>query len=349
MPINVGVIGCGSLGTKRHIAEMAYNPDARMVAFCDNVVSRAQEQAKLHHGKAYADYKALLKHPKLQAVVIATPNYLHAPITIAALQAGKHVLVEKPMAGSREEAQAMIAAADKSGKYLMIGQNQRLMPPHVKAKEILDAGKLGKPLSFRTAFKHRGPVRWCVDKSADTWFFKKKEAVMGVCGDLGIHKADLMRFLLGEELVQVSAQIDTLYHTYPNGKLIDVDDNAMLIVKSASGVMGSIILSWTNFGEAEANYTVIYCEKGVLMLATNPQYPVIVRYADGGEELHKVGSMATNEKQVDSFVSQTFLECIRTQTPPSIDGWEGYKSLNVILTAFDADAQKRTLPVKMPK
>src|SRR2546426_9542 len=85
-----------------------------------------------------------------------------------------------------------IAAAKKNGKYLMIGLNQRLMPPHVRAKEIIQTGRLGKVLSFRTAFKHPGPEGWSVD-AAKSWFFRKDQAFMGVTGDLGIHKADLLR------------------------------------------------------------------------------------------------------------------------------------------------------------
>jgi predicted dehydrogenase len=162
-------------------------------------------------------------------------------------------------------------------------------------------------------------------------------ASMGVCGDLGIHKADLMRYLLGEEIVEVQANIDTLAKTYDNGKKIDVDDNAMLLVKTASGAMGSIIISWTNYGELEANYTIIYCEHAALMLAADPKFGVIVRHRNGEEECYRVGKLATNEDQTGSGVSQMFIESIVTNRPPLIDGVEGYKSLDVILTAFDAN------------
>ena len=92
----------------------------------------------------------------------------------------------------------------------MVGHNQRLMPPHVKAREILASGRLGKVLSFRTAFKHGGPEGWCIERSLNTWFFKKAEAVLGVTGDLGVHKADLMRYLLGENFVEVGGILATL-------------------------------------------------------------------------------------------------------------------------------------------
>jgi len=350
MRVNIGVVGCGAIGTRRHIPDLSVTQDATIVAFCDIKESRAKAAAsKYGSGTAYADFEKFLKHPGLDAVVIGTPNYLHAAQSIAALKAGKHVLVEKPMATTREEAKAMMAAADEAKKFLMVGQNQRLDRAHQKAREILASGRLGRVLTFRTAFKHGGPDSWSIDSGPGTWFFKKSQAVIGVCGDLGIHKADLMRYLLQEEITDVSAMITTQDKRYADGKLIDVDDNAMLLVKTTSGTTGSIIIAWTNYGERESNYTVLYCEKGVMMLASDPTYGVIVRYADGQEELYKTGVMSTNEKQVRSGVSDMFLNSILTNTKPPIDGMEGYKSLDVILSAFDSNATGKTVKVASAK
>ena len=346
MSIQVGVVGCGAIGQRRHLPELAGNEDATIVAVCDKNAARVREIGEKYEAQPYTDFEQMLKHPDLEAVVIGTPNYLHAPMTIAALKAGKHALVEKPMALSRDEARAMIAASRKSGKFLMVGQNQRLDGQHREARAIIESGRLGRPLSFRTAFKHRGPETWSVDGGPGTWFFQKKLAGMGVCGDLGIHKADLMRYVLGEDIVEVTAMIDTQHKTYANGKKIDVDDNAMLVCRTASGVMGSIIISWTNYGEWESNYTVIYCEKGVMMLAMDPKYGVQVRYKTGREELYKTGDISTNDRQVSSGVTEMFVRGIKENKAPSIDGNEGYKSLSVILTAFESQDQGRTLKVK---
>ncbi len=345
MPINIGIVGCGAIALRRHIADLTHNADAKMVAFCDVVLSRAQEQAVKFGGQAYADLKSLLEHPGLDAVIVCTPNTLHAPQTIAAFKAGKHVLVEKPMAVTRDEARAMIDAAKSAGKFLMVGQNQRLAAAHIKAREILATGALGKVLSFRTAFKHRGPETWSIDSGPGTWFFKKNLSGMGVCGDLGIHKADLMRYLLGDEIVEVSAMMGTCHKTYADGSPIDVEDNAMLLVKTARGTMGSIIISWTNYGESEANYTVLYCQRGVMMLAMDPEYGVVVRYVNGNEEKHKLGKMSTNEKQQRSGVSDMFINSILSKTEPPINGTEGYRSLDVIITALEASARGTTLKV----
>lgn len=336
MPVRYGVVGCGAIAQRRHIPECINNPDSKLVALCDPNLERIEGISKAYGGsaKCYTDYAQMLKDPNVDAVVVAGPNSMHASQSIEALQAGKHVLCEKPMATTREEAKAMMATATKAGKYLMIGLNQRLMPPHRRAKEILDSGRLGRVIAFRTAFQHPGPEGWSVD-GGKSWFFQKGSAFMGVTGDLGVHKADLLRWLLGQEFTEVGGFISTLDKKGPDGKLIDLDDNAFLKLKTDKGVLGSMILSWTNYGPEE-NYTILFCEKGVLSIGTDPTYGVIVDYRNGEKELHKVGEMSTNTKQVPSGIIDSFTENILNGKAPAIDGVEGYRSLDVILTAMDA-------------
>ena len=314
-----------------------------LLGIADANQTRCEELGSKFGVKSFCDHKDLLKMGEIDAVVVSGPNALHASQTIDALNAGKHVLCEKPMAISREEAKSMIAAAEKNKKYLMIGLNQRLMPPHVRAKEILKTGRLGNVLSFRTAFKHPGPEGWSVD-AAKSWFFRKDQAFMGVTGDLGIHKADLMRWLLDQEFTEVGGLITTLDKRDAEGNLIALDDNAYLTLKTSGGVIGSMILSWTNYG-MEENYTVLYCQNGVLSLGTDPTYGVIVDYKNGERELHKVGEMSTNIKQVPSGVIDSFTRNILDGKAPEIDGWEGYKSLDVILTAQEAAKQGKVMKI----
>ena len=346
MPVKYGIVGCGAIGQRRHIPECAANPDSKLVALVDPVADRVEELSSRFGAKPYTDFKKMLENPEIEAVVIAGPNSLHAAQTIEALNAGKHVLCEKPMATSREDARAMIKAAEKTGKYLMIGLNQRLMPPHVRAKEILNSGRLGKPISFRTAFKHPGPEGWSVD-GGKSWFFKKAEAFMGVTGDLGVHKADLMRWLLGQEFTEVNGFISTLDKTDATGKFIEIDDNALLTLRTDKGILGSMILSWTNYG-VEENYTIVYCTKGVLSIGTDPVYGVIADYRNGEREMHKVGEMSTNIKQVPSGIIDSFTRSILQKEPPKIDGEEGYRSLDVILTAMEAAKSGKTMKIGMP-
>ena len=343
MPVKYGIIGCGAIGQRRHIPEIAANPYATVAALADPVVDRVRELGRKHGAAVFTDYTQMLAEADLDAVVVCGPNAFHAQQTIDAFKAGKHVLVEKPMACTRIEARAMIAAGKKAGKFLMVGQNQRLMAAHKKAREILDSGRLGKVLAFRTSFKHPGPDAWSID-GAKSWFFKKEAAVMGVTGDLGVHKADLMRWLLGQEFIEVSALITTLDKRTPDGKIIPLDDNACLLLKTSGGIIGSIEVSWTNYG-MEDNATLVYCQQGVIYLGTDREYGVIVQYRNGNKELHKVGEMATNTKQVGSGVTEAFTRAILARKAPEIDGMEGYRSLDVILTAMESAKAGKTLKI----
>ena len=176
MSIRVGIIGCGKIAQVRHIPEYAANPNTEVYGFYDINRARAEELAQRHGGKAYASYEELLADPTIEAVSVCAANHVHAEISIAALKAGKHVLCEKPMAVTLAECEAMVAAARESGKYLMIGQNQRLAKAHVKAKELIEQGAIGKVLTFRAIFGHGGPETWSVDPGKNTWFFDKTKA-----------------------------------------------------------------------------------------------------------------------------------------------------------------------------
>ena len=334
--IKVAVIGCGAIAKHRHIPEYANNPNVDLVAFCDPVIERAEAYAKQYGAKAYENYQDLLQSEQIDAVSVCTPNVYHAPITIAAAAAGKHVLCEKPMAVSKEEAKAMIQAAKDAGVFLMIGHNQRLMPPHQKGKEVLNRGYLGKVLTFRTAFGHPGPENWSVD-GKDSWFFQKDKAFIGAMGDLGVHKADLLRWLLDDEVVEVSAFVDTLHK-----KDTDVDDNAVSIVRTAKGVIGTLTASWS-YQPHEDNSTVLYCEKGTMRLNADPVYQVIVELIDGSVERYEVGAVATNEKQTNSGVVDRFITSIATHTKPEISGEEGLKALEIVLAMLESSQTRKMI------
>jgi UDP-N-acetylglucosamine 3-dehydrogenase len=337
--VKYGIIGCGAIAQRRHIPEAVANPRSQVAAVADLNEARVTALAKQIDAEPYTDYKKMLKNADIDAVVVCGPNSLHARQSIESFAAGRHVLCEKPMATTRSDAKKMIAAAKKARKFLMIGMNQRLMPPHQKAKQVLDSGRVGKPIAFRTAFKHPGPEGWSLDGSK-SWFFQKNAAFMGVTGDLGVHKADLVRWLLGEEFVSVGGMIVTLDKKDAKGKPIPLDDNAFLTLRTKSGVTGSMAISWTNYG-GEENDTVIYCTKGTIAIGTHPDYGVVVDYRTGERELHQVGEIATNEKQVASGVIDTFTDCILRNKAPEIDGNEGYAALSVILTAMEAAKEGR--------
>ncbi len=335
--VNYGCIGAGAIAQRRHLPEAHANPDSNVVAVVDPVRERAKEIAERYGAKAFPNHKAMLADAslKLDAVVVCTPNTLHAPQAVDALKAGLHVLCEKPMATSRADARKMIKTAKDKRKYLMVGMNQRLMPPHAKAKELLDQGVIGKVHAFETTFKHPGPDGWSVD-GAKSWFFKKNLAAMGVCGDLGVHKADLMRFLLGEEIVRVGGFVKTMDKTTPAGKPINLDDNAYVLMESQSGVVGTMTISWTHYGRFEDNGTTLYGDQGVMRLGQDPQYGVMVDLKNGQRQRYAVGAVATNTRQVASGVIDSFTDCILNRRKPTIDGMEGYRAMNIIVTAMEA-------------
>ncbi|GGG63796.1 Gfo/Idh/MocA family protein [Paenibacillus radicis (ex Gao et al. 2016)] len=336
--VRVAVIGCGSISKHRHIPEYVSNENVELVAFVDPVIERAQGYAEQHGGKAFADYETMLAEIKPDAVSVCTPNATHAEISIAAAKAGAHVLVEKPMASTDEEAAAMIEAAASNGVKLMVGHNQRFIPAHVKAKQILKSGVLGKVLTFRTSFGHPGPDGWSID-GAGSWFFRKNEAIMGAMGDLGVHKSDLIRWLLDDEAAEVAAFIATL------DKPGDVDDNASVLVRMKGGSIGTLVASWTYY-KGEDNSTVLWCEKGVMKIGTDPEDQVIVELRNGTVEKHKVGAISTNEKQLASGVIDAYIDAIVNDTTPEVTGEEGRKSLAVILSAFESQASGKFVEVK---
>ncbi|MBF0705448.1 Gfo/Idh/MocA family oxidoreductase [Alkalihalobacillus hwajinpoensis] len=338
--MKVAVIGCGSIARRRHLPEYNAEENVEIVAVCDVVKERAEDMVNLYGGTAYTDYLTLLEDDEIDAVSVCLPNALHAPVSIAALKAGKHVLCEKPMATSIEEAKAMNEAAEINGKKLMIAHNQRFVASHVKAKELIEGGEIGKVYSFRTTFGHPGPERWSID-GADSWFFDKERAFIGAMGDLGVHKSDLMRYLLGE-IVEVGAFVETKAKDNT-----DVDDNAVCILKTKTGVIGTLAASWSYVSGGD-NSTVIYGENAVLRLEDDPEHSLVVQYKNGDVVKYELQKIQTNEAggQQTTHVVENFVDCIANDTVPAVSGEEGMKSLQVILAALEANETKRVVEVE---
>lgn len=336
--LKVAVIGCGSIAIHRHLPEYNANPNVEIVAVCDVIEERAQEAAEKYQAKAYTDYKQAITESDADLVSVCLPNYLHAPVSIFAAENGKHVLCEKPMATSDEEAKHMIAASEKAGKKLMIAHNQRFVASHQKAREIIANGDLGKIYSFRTTFGHGGPEGWSID-GADSWFFRKEEAFIGALGDLGVHKADVIRYILDTEFVEVASMIES--SAKENS---DVDDQAVTILRSEKGIIGTLTASWAYKG-GEDNSTVIYGEKGNLRLEDDPTYSLIARFTDGTKVNYDLGQIQTNDSggQTSSGVVDHFVHSVLNDTKPLIDGEEGYKSLKIILAALEANESKKNI------
>ena len=331
--LKIGVIGCGKIAQVRHIPEYAVNEQVELVGFFNPTVSRAEDMVKKYGGRVYAAAEELIAAPDIDAVSVCSANYSHAELAIKALKAGKHVLCEKPMATTLEDCLAMVNAAKESGKRLMIGQNQRLAKAHIEAKKLLDAGLIGSVVTFRTAFGHGGPETWSIKPGNDTWFFDKSRAVMGVMADLGIHKTDLIRYLLGQDVVKTTARLVTLDKVGPDGEKISVDDNAICIYEMSGGATGTMTVSWTHYG-AEDNSTVLYGTKGIMRIYDDPAHSIVVKLADGSEQVFDVEQIQTNDNQTASGVIDEFVDAVISGRESILDAESVIGSMKAVFASI---------------
>jgi predicted dehydrogenase len=185
----IGIIGCGGIAQMKHLPALAQLQDqCELVAFCDTTEEKASKAAKefgVPGAKVYTDYKKLLADGSIDAVHVLTPNNSHAPISIAAFQAGKHVLVEKPMAATGADALAMVEAAEKAGKKFTVGYQNRLRTDSQTLKAACQAGQLGDIYFAKAhAFRRKAVPTWGV-------FQDKAQQGGGPLIDIGTHALDL--------------------------------------------------------------------------------------------------------------------------------------------------------------
>lgn len=191
--VKVGIIGCGGIANGKHMPALSKLSDVELVAFCD-LVSEKAEKAKEQYGisdaKVYTDYRELLKDPSIEVVHVCTPNRSHAPISIDAMYAGKHVMCEKPMAKTAADARRMVEVAKETGKKLTIGYQHRHKPEAIYLKNVIDRGDLGE-VYFAKAFavRRRGTPNWGV-------FLNEYEQGGGPLIDIGTHSLDITLYLM---------------------------------------------------------------------------------------------------------------------------------------------------------
>ncbi|MED3550045.1 Gfo/Idh/MocA family oxidoreductase [Cytobacillus praedii] len=329
MGIKVGIIGCGSIAKFRHAPEYKANLHVEEMVFYDRNVERAKELAMEFGGRAVKTVEELFTDPTITAISDCSSNEVHHINTSNALLSGKHVLCEKPLAINVELAEEIIEAERKSGMKLMIDHNQRFTKAHQKAKEILDNKKLGEVLTFKTSFGHQGPENWGVDKSNATWFFKKDRSYSGVAGDLGIHKIDLIHYLLADEIEEVHAFHGALDKVGETGKPIEVCDNVVCALKTKKGRLGTASFSWTYYG-SEDNSTTIYCQDGIIKIYQDPEAQLIIEKKDGTIIKYELEPIQTNDNQTNSGVIDAFIDCIIHDQEPPVTSNQALACLKVI-------------------
>ena len=349
--LKVGIIGCGRITQRRHAPEFADNPGAELVAWYNRSRSRAEQMAKQYGGKVYDTVDELLCDPEIDAVSVCLANNAHAEVTIKALNAGKHVLCEKPMATTVEDCEAMLEAAQRNGRFLMIAQNQRFNTGHLRARELIQDGIIGKPLTFKTTFCHGGPENWLASgegEHVDTnkiWFFDKKIASMGAMADLGIHKLDLIQYLLQDDISEVTAKIMTLDKRDAQGNLIEVEDNAICILKMSGGVVGTLTVSWTDYGE-EDNSTVIFGTKGLMRVYDNSEHTIQISTHRGDKIYYDLDRMMTNRNQRESGMVREFVRELETGDWCNAADDRSVNAIRAVLAAFTSSREDRTIKLK---
>lgn len=227
------------------------------------------KQAALQHGWAESatDWRAVLQRDDIAIVDICTPGHLHAPVAIAALEAGKHVLIEKPLANTLPEAQDIVAAAAdarRRGVHAMVGFNYRRVPALALARRLLREGRIGRVRQVRLSYLQD----WLVDPAAPmTWRLRRDEAGSGALGDLGAHAVDQAVWLLGDPIRSVTGHLHTFVteRSGPDGlEQVSVDDAAWATAYTGSGAVISLEVSRMATGRKNALQIEVYGSTGGL-------------------------------------------------------------------------------------
>lgn len=273
--LGIGIVGAGSLADS-HIRAYQADKRARVLAVCDLDANRARGKADQHGiAKSYGSVEELCADPAIEAVSVITWNNTHMPLTVQLLQAGKHVLCEKPPALNAAEALAMQKAAQAGGKVLMVGFVRRFVEKVMLARSFIQNGDIGTPYYLKTGF-----LRRCGNPGG--WFAKKALSGGGPLIDLGVHIIDQAVYLMGgarpvSVFGQVSRHVgprfDVRGYTPPyqstDSKAVresDVEDQASALIRFENGASLFMETSWTQHLKEDAMYTEVFGSKGGLKL-----------------------------------------------------------------------------------
>lgn len=267
--IRYGIIGAGGCGRGKHLTSYSQMPDVQIVAVCDIIPERANAAADEFNAEAsYTDYREMLREEKLDLVSVATPNHVHAPAAIAALEAGCHVHCEKPASLTADLVQSMVDAKNRSGKHLMIGLNNRFTPWAQFARHYVASGQLGEIYHAKCGWKRRRGI-----PGKGGWFTTKAQSGGGPLIDLGVHFIDVCNYIMGFPVpATASGQIYSKFadHGGPStitskkftdpatGFTYDVEDLAVGFVRYQNGCTLELEFSWASNIAGEVNFVELY-------------------------------------------------------------------------------------------
>ncbi|WP_458121893.1 Gfo/Idh/MocA family protein [Paenibacillus sp. Z6-24] len=261
--LRIGIVGCGGIAQNKHLPSLSKQPLASLVAFCDIVEERASEAAEQYgteDAKVYTDYKQLLEDQTIDVIHVCTPNDSHAVITVDALESGKHVMCEKPMAKSTAEARTMVEAARRTGKKLSIAYQNRFRDDSLYLKQMVEEGDLGDVYFGKAlALRRRAVPTWGV-------FLDEEKQGGGPLIDIGTHALDLTLWLMDN--YKPKSVMGTTFHKLGSRKnaanafgpwdpeKFKVEDSAFGFITMENGAVISLESSWAinlrNFAEAQS-------------------------------------------------------------------------------------------------
>jgi predicted dehydrogenase len=351
--IGVGIIGCGGIVLQNHLPGLALCPEAKVVALCDSnadVLQRASGQTGVTN--AFAGYAELLARPEVNAVIIATPNFVHAPIALAAIAAGKHVLCEKPIAMSHAEAVKMLHAADKAGVRHMTAFTYRFVPAMRYMAHLVKSGFVGQPYHFRSCRLQDWGTR------SVGWRQVAKLAGTGELGDMLSHRIDFAHMLVGP-ISRLMADLRR-FLDLRDGQASDLEDWAAILAEfSANRATGVLESSKVATGRGEGGRSQDYCEvagtEGSLVYQL--ERPLEIQMGKRGEsglrtvpvplEFLKTPGSPRDPKAGDPAIAfrydqdVEFIHAIRDQRPCSPSFRDGAQTQGVMDAAVLSSNEKR--------
>lgn len=327
----VGFIGAG-LQARRRIPAIQNSKKSQVIAITSRNLETARQLAEKYSLKVVKNWQEIVADKALDIIVVATYPDSHAKITIAALKNGKHVLCEKPLAKTIEEAKKMVLAAKKYGKILKCGFNHRYHPAVMLAKEMVASGEIGNLLFGRGVYGHCG--RPGFEKE---WRANKKYAAGGILMEQGIHLIDLYRSFFGE-FSEVSCMANTIY--WP---IKPLEDNAMVILKTKTNQTVSLHatnLQWKNMFIFEIYGTEGYIKIDGLGSSYGTEKLIVGKKDYFGPFKEEVSEFRSEDKSWHREWEE-FIEAIENKKKPSGDGSDGYIAMNIVDKAYEA-SQKGT-------
>ncbi len=317
--LGVGIIGAGSFG-EQHAQALAALDDVRLVAATRTNPAALAEFTARYGGRGYTDLGALLADPDVDAVVIATPHHLHTAAVEAAARAGKHILLEKPMAPTLAECDRILAAADQAGVTLMLGHTSQFAPAYQLAKQMLAGGELGEiVLGVSTMSKF-----W-FEPNRRAWHLDR-ETGGGMWLTAGIHCLDRLTWLVGSPVARVAAQLDTRFHDQA------ADDTGLIFLRYANGVAGVVVSVGYRDG-APKHLTELTCTRGMLTV----DYAGRVSVGKHEQWRHVPDSATDNWMHVALIAEwRGFVDAIRAGSPPPVTGAYGRHIMAAVFAAEES-------------